>query len=191
MGEGEAMRHIVVANEEAVISPVWSIHMGVGHQGLCLHLGDGGREPGLYRHERPRHLPAAMSRARSTSPARSPSSPAPIPASARRSRWRWPRRARTWRWPGGPRPTRPRSRSRRSGRRAALDRGRPVDDRAGAAASSSRRWPTLGGLDILVNNAGIIRRADAVDFSEEDWDAVIDTNLKSAVLPLPGGRRGT
>jgi len=37
----------------------------------------------------------------------------------------------------------------------------------------------LGGLDILVNNAGIIRRADAVDFSEDDWDAVIDTNLKS------------
>ena len=37
----------------------------------------------------------------------------------------------------------------------------------------------LGGLDILVNNAGIIRRADAVDFSEEDWDAVIDTNLKA------------
>jgi 2-dehydro-3-deoxy-D-gluconate 5-dehydrogenase len=37
----------------------------------------------------------------------------------------------------------------------------------------------LGGLDILVNNAGIIRRADAVDFSEEDWDAVVDTNLKS------------
>jgi 2-deoxy-D-gluconate 3-dehydrogenase len=37
----------------------------------------------------------------------------------------------------------------------------------------------LGGIDILVNNAGIIRRADAVDFSEADWDAVIDTNLKS------------
>jgi len=37
----------------------------------------------------------------------------------------------------------------------------------------------LGGLDILINNAGIIRRADAVDFSEDDWDAVIDTNLKS------------
>ncbi len=37
----------------------------------------------------------------------------------------------------------------------------------------------LGRLDILVNNAGIIRRADAVDFSEADWDAVIDTNLKS------------
>ncbi len=36
-----------------------------------------------------------------------------------------------------------------------------------------------GRLDIVVNNAGIIRRADAVDVTEEDWDAVIDTNLKS------------
>ncbi|MGQ3215820.1 MAG: 2-dehydro-3-deoxy-D-gluconate 5-dehydrogenase KduD [Shinella sp.] len=33
--------------------------------------------------------------------------------------------------------------------------------------------------DILVNNAGIIRRADALEFTEEDWDAVLDTNLKS------------
>lgn len=37
----------------------------------------------------------------------------------------------------------------------------------------------LGRIDILVNNAGIIRREDALDFSEEDWDAVVDTNLKS------------
>ena len=37
----------------------------------------------------------------------------------------------------------------------------------------------LGGLDILVNNAGIIRRADSTEFTEADWDAVIDTNLKS------------
>jgi 2-deoxy-D-gluconate 3-dehydrogenase len=42
-----------------------------------------------------------------------------------------------------------------------------------------RTLAELGRLDILVNNAGIIRRADAVDFSEEDWDAVVDTNLKS------------
>lgn len=37
----------------------------------------------------------------------------------------------------------------------------------------------LGGLHILVNNAGIIRRNDAIDFTEADWDAVVDTNLKS------------
>jgi 2-deoxy-D-gluconate 3-dehydrogenase len=37
----------------------------------------------------------------------------------------------------------------------------------------------LGRLDILVNNAGIIRRADAADYNEADWDAVIDTDLKS------------
>jgi len=36
-----------------------------------------------------------------------------------------------------------------------------------------------GGLDILINNAGTIRRGDAIDFSEADWDSVIDTNLKS------------
>ncbi|NVE94467.1 2-dehydro-3-deoxy-D-gluconate 5-dehydrogenase KduD [Altererythrobacter lutimaris] len=36
----------------------------------------------------------------------------------------------------------------------------------------------LGGLDILVNNAGIIRRNDALNFTEDDWDAVMNTNLK-------------
>ena len=36
----------------------------------------------------------------------------------------------------------------------------------------------IGAIDILVNNAGIIRRADALEFSEADWDAVMDTNLK-------------
>ncbi|MCG6119512.1 MAG: 2-dehydro-3-deoxy-D-gluconate 5-dehydrogenase KduD [Blastomonas sp.] len=37
----------------------------------------------------------------------------------------------------------------------------------------------LGSIDILVNNAGIIRRADLLEFSEDDWDAVLDTNLKT------------
>ncbi len=40
-------------------------------------------------------------------------------------------------------------------------------------------YAAFGRLDILVNNAGIIRRADSLDFSEEDWDAVMDTNLKT------------
>jgi 2-dehydro-3-deoxy-D-gluconate 5-dehydrogenase len=37
----------------------------------------------------------------------------------------------------------------------------------------------LGGMDILVNNAGIIRRCEALDFTEADWDAVMDVNLKT------------
>ncbi len=47
-----------------------------------------------------------------------------------------------------------------------------------------------GQIDILVNNAGIIRRCDAVDFSEADWDEVMDVNLKSAFfLTQAVGRR--
>ncbi|HZV38910.1 MAG TPA: 2-dehydro-3-deoxy-D-gluconate 5-dehydrogenase KduD [Pseudoxanthomonas sp.] len=38
----------------------------------------------------------------------------------------------------------------------------------------------LGGFDILINNAGLIRRADAVEFSEKDWDDVMNVNIKSA-----------
>jgi 2-deoxy-D-gluconate 3-dehydrogenase len=37
----------------------------------------------------------------------------------------------------------------------------------------------FGQLDILVNNAGTIRRAPAVDHSEEDWAMVIEVNLSS------------
>jgi 2-dehydro-3-deoxy-D-gluconate 5-dehydrogenase len=41
----------------------------------------------------------------------------------------------------------------------------------------------LGRVDILVNNAGIIRRSPAVDFSDKDWQDVIDVNL-NAVFKL-------
>ena len=33
----------------------------------------------------------------------------------------------------------------------------------------------FGKIDILVNNAGIVRRADALEFSEEDWDDVLSS----------------
>jgi 2-deoxy-D-gluconate 3-dehydrogenase len=36
-----------------------------------------------------------------------------------------------------------------------------------------------GRIDILVNNAGIIRREDAIKFSERDWDDVVNLNLKT------------
>jgi 2-deoxy-D-gluconate 3-dehydrogenase len=50
----------------------------------------------------------------------------------------------------------------------------PIADVVAQAVSA------VGAIDILVNNAGIIRRNDSLDFTEEDWDAVIDTNLKTA-----------
>jgi 2-deoxy-D-gluconate 3-dehydrogenase len=37
-----------------------------------------------------------------------------------------------------------------------------------------------GSVDILVNNAGLIRRADPLEFSEKDWDDVMNVNLKTA-----------
>jgi 2-deoxy-D-gluconate 3-dehydrogenase len=40
----------------------------------------------------------------------------------------------------------------------------------------------LGSLDILVNNAGIIRRAPVLEFSEKDWDDVMQINLKAVFL---------
>ncbi|MCE9519469.1 MAG: 3-oxoacyl-[acyl-carrier-protein] reductase [Verrucomicrobia bacterium] len=38
----------------------------------------------------------------------------------------------------------------------------------------------LGGADILVNNAGVTRDGLALRMSDEDWDTVLDTNLKGA-----------
>ena len=37
-------------------------------------------------------------------------------------------------------------------------------------------------IDILVNNAGITRDSLMLRMKEEDWDAVLDTNLKSCLL---------
>jgi 2-deoxy-D-gluconate 3-dehydrogenase len=45
-------------------------------------------------------------------------------------------------------------------------------------AEAAEAW--RGSVDILVNNAGVIRRAESLDYTEEDWDAVMDVNLKSA-----------
>ena len=40
----------------------------------------------------------------------------------------------------------------------------------------------FGGADILVNNAGIIRRATFLEYSDEDWDAVMDVNIRAAFV---------
>lgn len=41
---------------------------------------------------------------------------------------------------------------------------------------------TFGKVDILINNAGVNRRVPVVEFAEEDWDLIIDTNLKGYFL---------
>jgi NAD(P)-dependent dehydrogenase (short-subunit alcohol dehydrogenase family) len=46
------------------------------------------------------------------------------------------------------------------------------------AASRNAMAKTVGALDVLVNNAGIVSEGPALEQSEADWDAVIDTNLK-------------
>ena len=48
----------------------------------------------------------------------------------------------------------------------------------------------FGQLDILVNNAGIRRRKPALEVTEEDWDAVIDTNLKGVFFCAQAAARG-
>ncbi len=57
-----------------------------------------------------------------------------------------------------------------------------VADAAQADALIAAAIDALGGLDILVNNAGITRDGLLLRMSEEDWDAVLDTNLKGAFL---------
>jgi len=56
---------------------------------------------------------------------------------------------------------------------------------------------TFGKIDILVNNAGITKDTLLMRMSEEDWDAVLDTNLKSvflltkaAIRPMMSAKRG-
>jgi len=45
-----------------------------------------------------------------------------------------------------------------------------------------RTVEAFGGLDVLVNNAGIIRRADVVETTEDEWDRVMAVNVKSVFL---------
>lgn len=54
----------------------------------------------------------------------------------------------------------------------------------------------FGGIHILFNNAGIIRRASVTELSEQDWDRMMEVNLKSVflmsrlVLPVMAGAGG-
>lgn len=76
----------------------------------------------------------------------------------------------------------------------------PVDVTDGAAAAefTAKTIAEFGGLDILVNNAGVTRDNLLMRMSEEEWDAVMGTNLKgtfnfckAAVRPMMKQRSGS
>jgi 3-oxoacyl-[acyl-carrier protein] reductase len=72
-----------------------------------------------------------------------------------------------------------------------------VTDAAAAEALINQIVSERGGLQVLVNNAGITRDTLALRLKDEDWDAVLDTNLKSvfrlcrlAIRPMMKQRSG-
>lgn len=59
-----------------------------------------------------------------------------------------------------------------------------VDIRRSAAVAAAIEAVTerFGGLDVLVNVAGVVRYGEVPDFGEDEWDLVLDTNLKGTYL---------
>jgi 2-deoxy-D-gluconate 3-dehydrogenase len=52
-----------------------------------------------------------------------------------------------------------------------------LSDRAAQDALVAEAVGAFGRIDILINNAGLIRRAPAVDYSDEDWELLLEVNL--------------
>lgn len=55
-----------------------------------------------------------------------------------------------------------------------------VADHSAVLATAQQIVKDFGSVDVLVNNAGVTRDRLALRLSEEDWDVVLDTNLKGA-----------
>jgi 3-oxoacyl-[acyl-carrier protein] reductase len=65
-----------------------------------------------------------------------------------------------------------------------------VADAAAVQAAGEKILADTGRVDILVNNAGVTRDGLLMRMSEEDWDTVLDTNLKGAFLFTKAFARG-
>jgi 3-oxoacyl-[acyl-carrier protein] reductase len=57
-----------------------------------------------------------------------------------------------------------------------------ISTSGGAASLISRATGTFGGLDVLVNNAAQVIDKPALELTEDDWDRVLDVNLKGALM---------
>lgn len=64
-----------------------------------------------------------------------------------------------------------------------------VSSKASVDACVDEAVRELGGLDVCVANAGIVRAADFLDMSEDDWDAVLAVNLKGTFLTCQAAAR--
>ena len=65
-----------------------------------------------------------------------------------------------------------------------------VADAAAVAALITEVEGAFGGIDILVNNAGLTRDNILLRLKDDDWDAVLDANLRGAFLTIRGASRG-
>jgi 3-oxoacyl-[acyl-carrier protein] reductase len=65
-----------------------------------------------------------------------------------------------------------------------------VADRAQVEAALAAAEAALGPIDILVNNAGLTRDNILLRLTDEDWDTVVDANLKGAFFTIRGVIKG-
>jgi len=74
--------------------------------------------------------------------------------------------------------------------RSAKGFGCDITDGAAVAALVEEVEKTFGAIDILVNNAGITRDSLLMRLKDDDWDAVLDANLKAAFVLTRAVSRG-
>jgi NAD(P)-dependent dehydrogenase (short-subunit alcohol dehydrogenase family) len=66
--------------------------------------------------------------------------------------------------------------------RTALPVATDVTDRAQVENVVARTVTELGGLDVLVNNSGVVSSVPLLEVTDEEWDRVLDTNLRGVFL---------